>query len=368
MSSEDRIPQPRGNPHFVGHEAAEQALLDAWASGRLPHGWLITGPRGVGKATLACRFARFLLAQESAGGTLPRSLAVDPDLPVARRVASGGHADLRILQRELDEKRRRLRTGIAVEQVRTATEFLRLTPAEGGWRVLIVDPADDLNDHAANALLKMLEEPPPRSLILLLSHAPGALLPTLRSRCRRLALGPLGEPEMLSLIARYVPEVSEADALLLARLSSGSIGRALELAEQGGLGLYRELMALLLSLPRLDVARLHEMADRLGRSGGEGSFRTLGELLVWWLGRLIRRGAGASLPAEPIAGEGECMARLLRAGDLDRWTALWEKTIRRFERTESVHLDRKQVWVATFLDLQALANPQAGPLRSSARA
>ncbi len=175
---------PRENPDLFGHEDAERTFAAAASTGRLHHAWLITGAEGVGKATLAYRLARRLL-----GG----ADAVDhPANPVFRRVARATHADLLTVEREWDEKRKRQRTEIVVEGARDIAGFLRLTPAEGGWRIVVVDGAEHLNRNAANALLKVLEEPPARAVLLLTCAAPGRLLPTVRSRCRRLPLRPLG--------------------------------------------------------------------------------------------------------------------------------------------------------------------------------
>src|SRR5271165_3045369 len=174
-------PEPRANPLLLGHEAAEATLAAALHSGRLHHAWLLTGPAGIGKATLAFRFARRLLAGHGGEG-----LQLDSTHPVFRRVAVGAHADLLTVERAFDPKRKRQRTEIVVDDVRRIGGFLHLTPAEGGWRVVVVDGADELNRNAANALLKVLEEPPPRALLLLTAAAPGRLPATIRSRTRRL--------------------------------------------------------------------------------------------------------------------------------------------------------------------------------------
>ena len=351
------VPEPRANPDLVGHEAAERTLLRAWTSGRLPHAWLIAGPRGIGKATLAFRFARFVLA--GGGGLFGAAddLFVEPADPVARRVASGGHADLRTLQRTFNEKRDRLRSEIVIDDVREVGAFLRLTPAEGGWRVVVVDNADELNRNAANALLKVLEEPPARALLLLVSHAPGRLLPTIRSRCQRLALAALPEATVAGLLARYRPDLDAVDAAALARLAEGSIGRAVELGAAGGLDLYRAVAGLMLGLPRLDSATLHGLGDRFNRPDGEVAFRTAAGLLGRWLGRMVHAGAAGAAPSEVLPGEADCMRRLLAARGLDQWLELWDKIGRLFARTESVSLDRKQVWVTAFLEIEVLARP-----------
>ncbi len=343
-------PEPRANPLLLGHEDAMRELAAAARSGRLPHAWLIWGPRGVGKATLAFRFARHLLA----GGDAD-DLAVDPADPVFRRAASGGHADLLTIERTVNEKTGKLRGEIVVDDVRRAGGFVHMTAAEGGWRVIVVDCVDEMNRNAANALLKVLEEPPARTVLLLVSHAPGRLLPTIRSRCRRLALAALPNATVLDLLRRYWPDLPAEDAVTLARLGEGSIGRALELAEEGGLDLYRAVTGLLMDLPRLDGGALHAMAEKFGRAGGENAFRTASDLLVWWLGRMIRAGTTGVTPAEMVPGEAAAMARLLAGRSLDRWLELWEKTSRLFARTEGANLDRRQVWVAALLDLEVFA-------------
>src|SRR5258708_5465301 len=196
---------PRHNPLLLGHEVAGAALWQAPRSGGLPHAGLLSGPRGIGKATLAFRFARFLFAQGAAAPGLfaapPVSLAVAPEHPVFRRVASGGHADLLVVERSFDPKRKKLRSEIVVDDTRSIAAFLRLTPAEGSWRVVIVDGADVMNRNAANAVLKILEEPPQKAVLLLVSDNPGRLLPTIRSRCRILALKPLAAAEERAALA-----------------------------------------------------------------------------------------------------------------------------------------------------------------------
>lgn len=360
------VPSPAENPNLRGQDAAEAVLLQAYRSGRLPHAWLLTGPRGIGKETLAYRFARFLLAsgesESSSGADLlggptpkPAGLAVPPESPVFRRVAQGAHPDLHRLARSPDPKTGKLRGEIVVGDVRAAESVLRRTSAEGGWRIVICDTADDLNPSAANALLKILEEPPAQAVLLLIGHAPDRLLPTIRSRCCRLPLVPLAEETVVGLLEAYAPETAAADRVALARLSEGRIGRALDLAE-GGLELYRELIAVLADLPRLDVARTYAFGDRLGaRGAGRDAFRTGMELLAWWLARMIRGGAEGRLPAEAVPGETALMARLLAGASLEQWLTLWEKITRLGARAERVNLDRRQVVVTALLEFEALS-------------
>ncbi|MFQ5953447.1 MAG: DNA polymerase III subunit delta' [Kiloniellales bacterium] len=360
-------PRPRETASLLGHEAAERRLLDAWACGRLPHAWLLTGPRGIGKATLAYRLARFLLRNAGKAESIrpPQGLAVDPEDPVFRRVASGGHADLVTVERAWDDKRGRRRGEIVVDDIRGVGAFLRLTPAEAGWRVVVVDSADEMNPNAANALLKCLEEPTERAVLLLISHAPGRLLATIRSRCRRLTLKPLSDQVVARIVKQHYPEMSAPDVGALAGLAEGSAGRALALAAEGGLAVYRELAALLNRLPAVDGEALHALGDKLARPGADALWQAIGELLRGWLVRAVRTGVlGPAGAHEAVAGEAEAMRRLAGPGPgaasgLDRWVEVWEKTDRLLGQSDTANLDRKQVLLDVFFALESAA--RSGP-------
>ncbi len=361
---------PRRSADLIGHRAAEAELLAAWRSGRLSHAWLIGGPRGIGKATLAFRFARFLLARGDAvshdvglpglpgldSGAGPEDLALAPTHPVFLRVASGGHADLLTIERQVNEKTGRLRSDIGVEEVRRLGDFFAKTAAEGGWRVAIVDAADEMSRSAANALLKILEEPPARAVILVVAHAPGGLLATIRSRCRRLVCRPLAAEEVATVLSRRAPALTPPERLALSHLADGSPGRALALAEQGGLAAYRDLLALLETLPDLDLAALHAFAERLARAENQALFRLTGELLSHWLVLVVRSAAAPGLGVgDGAAGEQPLIVRLGRRPSLDRWLDVWEKVNHILERAESVNLDRKQVLLNIFFALARAA-------------
>jgi DNA polymerase III subunit delta' len=364
---EPTAPPPRANPDLLGHEAAEAELRPLFDSGRMPHALLLSGPRGIGKATLAFRLARFVLAQGGrdgggpslfvedggggggAGSSGSSGLAIPPESGTFRRVASGGHADLLTIERAYDPRRRRLRGEIVVGDTREIGTFLRLTPAEGGWRVVVVDGADEMNRNAANALLKILEEPPRRALLLLIAHSPGKLLPTIRSRCRRLALSPLPTETVRQLLVRYRPDLAAADAEAIAALAGGSIGTGLDLADAGGLDLYRSLLGLL-TRPR--VAELHAFADRLARADAEDSYRLVQELIGEVLARLARRAAGHE------AHEGVEMAEL--EGLVERaparvWAGLRDQIGENFNRADGLNLDRKQALLGAFFAIEHAA-------------
>ena len=352
-------PAPRAGANLMGHETAERLFLDAAAAGRLAGAWLITGPEGIGKATLAFRLARFLFAG-GAGQDLfgaPESLAVDEADPIFHRVAASGHADLLTIERTANPRTGKMRNDVVIDDVRRMGPFFHQSAGEGGWRIAIIDGAELMNRNAANAALKLIEEPPQRSLVLLVSHAPARLLPTIRSRCRTMPLKPLKTEQVVLLLERYRPDLEADDHLPLAKLAEGSPGRALRLAELGGLDLYRDLIGLLSKLPRLSPLDVHGLADRLARPTNDMAFRTTLDLLRWWLARLVRHGVGGSGPAPVIEQEAELMARLTALPSLEPWLDVWEKVGRLQERALSVNLDRKQVVLSTFGAMENAARP-----------
>ncbi|MEK7246726.1 MAG: DNA polymerase III subunit delta', partial [Pseudomonadota bacterium] len=257
-------------------------------------------------------------------------LYLAPAHPVFRRVAAGGHADQFTVEPGIDEKKEIRRAGIVVADVRGVGHFLSLTPAEGGWRVVVVDSADEMNRNAANAILKVLEEPPAKAILLLVSHNPGALLATIRSRCQRLVLKPLAEADAVRVLGPLLPSLSAAEVVELARLAEGSPGRALELADEDGLALQRELGELLAALPDLDGVALQRFGDRVGRSGAEAAFRIASEILRRWLARL----AGA---------------------DPGRWLDTRDRVEGLLARVEGLNLDRKTAMMDAFFQLRAAA-------------
>ncbi len=357
-------PHPRDTGYLIGQDAAQAAFLDGFTSGRLHHAWLITGPRGVGKATLAWRIARFLLTtpdpdpEDMFGAPVPTSLDAPEDHPIARRIAAGAEPGLKSVHRSIDEKSKRLRKQIVVEDIRDMASFFQLSATDGGRRVVIIDAADDMNVNAANALLKMLEEPPDRTTLLLICHQPSRLLPTIRSRCRTLRLGPLNADQMAQAMAQAGVDPGP-DASALAELSAGSVGEALRLALLDGLKLYGDVIALLGTMPNLDRPRALSLAETAGARGAEGKLDLLYTLIDIALSRLARTGAGHPPAVQAAPREAEVFARLAsHPAQARAWADTAQTALERARHGRAVNLDPGALVLDTLFKLSATARPQ----------
>ncbi|HUF85870.1 MAG TPA: DNA polymerase III subunit delta' [Thermohalobaculum sp.] len=355
----DRVaghPHPRETRALHGQAAAERAFLAAWAEGRLPHGWLLRGPRGVGKATLAYRIARALIAGGPGGlaDAVPASLDPPEGCKVAARIRAQAEPRLRVLRRTVNEKTGRLRTQILVDDVRAVRRFLSLSIPDGGWRAVIADPADEMNASAANALLKVLEEPPVRTALMLVAHVPSRLLPTIRSRCRNLDLRPLGPADLAAALAGTGVEVGPDEAATLAVLAGGSVGEALRLAAGGGVALYGRIVGALGEGRGIDRARMVALADEAGRRGAEELYALAGRLILTLVGRLARHGVAEVESPEAAPGEAALMAAVARS---PAQAALWAEASARvgaaLSHARAVNLDPGLTIIDTFLDLDA---------------
>src|SRR4051795_945090 len=328
-----QTPHPRQTMSLFGHRDAEQALLHAYQSGRIPHAWLIGGAQGIGKATLAYRMARFVLANSNPmvpSVQRTETLAVDPSDHVARQITAEAHGGLLVLERGLND-RGTLRTVITVDETRETISFFGSTAAVDGWRVCIVDTVDELNPNAANALLKILEEPPQRSLFFLVSHSPARALPTILSRCRKLPLRPLATDDVIRAASKAAdiapddPALSEAAAA-----SEGSVSRALTLLGGDALKLQQRTAALLATLPQVDPRELHALGDALGTSDRVALAAFIDGVERWVSEKLRVDDANANLP------------RLARLAEV------WEKIVRAARDTQDYNLERKPLVFSVF--------------------
>jgi DNA polymerase-3 subunit delta' len=338
---------PRDVDHLFGHEAALQEFADALDGGRMHHAWLIVGPEGVGKATLAYRVARAVLAEGE---------AVDQGHPAFRKVAALSHPNLLLIRRSWVEKSKRYSQWIGIDEVRRLRAFLGHSAGEGGWRVVIVDRADELNQNAANALLKALEEPPPQTLFLLISSAEGRLPVTIRSRTRTLQVRGLDEGDLEQAVrAALARDGYEADDKALATalaLSEGSVRRALELISSEGIDLYGEIASSLAALPEIEGPRLHRQVDRLA---GVGDTERL-DLYLWLLLGLIERLIRFTATAEGATRDERTLAgRLVSPANLGHWALAWEAISEAKTEAFALNLDRSLLVLETWFRLQAVA-------------
>jgi len=324
--------RPRETGALFGHAEAERTLLEAYKGGRIPHAWLIGGSPGIGKATLAYRLARFVLAHpDPQAPTVQKaaSLAVDADHPVARRIAAQAQGDLLVLERVINEDTGKLYTVIRVDDVRRAVPFFGSTAGEGGWRIAIVDAVDNLQREGANALLKVLEEPPARTLLLLVSHAPGRELPTIRSRCRRLLLRSLDAADVARAFAAATGRnADDADVQEVAAASDGSVARSLGFLDGPALVLRQRVLELFAQLPDPDPRALHALGDALGGSEPQ----TLAAFMDMVNGWLSARLSGDTRPARQLA----------------RTAEVWDKVNRAAREVETYNLERKPLVFAVF--------------------
>ena len=359
----DGATHPRFTPLLVGQTSAEAAMLEALAAGRMHHAWLITGPKGVGKATFAWRAARYLLTEPEQNGGLfgdpapPTSLDADPAHPAITRALALSEPRLMLLRRPWVEKDKKFKTQLTVDEVRRLRNFFALSVPDGGRRVVIVDSADELNGPAANALLKQLEEPPANTVFLLISHRPSRLLPTIRSRCRTVRCAPLDAQalgEALSTQEIALPDGATAPAL--AALAGGSVGRAIQLLQGDGLQIYGRLLRLLTGLPDFNRPEAITLADWAANRSQPERFDLTVDLLETLLARLARAGAIGPPDVEAAEGEFALMRRL--CPDLaaaQRWATAQDRLGARLRTGRAVNLDPSALILDSLLDLAATA-------------
>jgi DNA polymerase-3 subunit delta' len=335
-------PHPRHAETLVAHQAAEAEMLSAYRKGRLAHAWLIGGPEGVGKATLAWRFARFLFANPDPKAPAvrgARDLSVDPKAPAARHLAALAHPDFSLVRRAWQPDRKKFASEIQVEHVRAALGVFQMSAAFGGWRVCLVDCAEDLNRNGANALLKMIEEPPERSLILIVSHRPGQVLPTIRSRCRRLRLDPLTEREIVEVVRSLGPPWSDADPAAVAKAAqraNGSVREALARLSPEAEGVGALIDSTVAGLPHPDPRAVARLAEALGGRASVEAFEAFHREICDWL---------AAYAAQTVTSP-------LRAWEIG---ALWDRIRDAGRETEALNLDRRLHVLAVFAEIAATA-------------
>ncbi|WP_150524966.1 DNA polymerase III subunit delta' [Roseibium sediminis] len=338
------VPLPREQSDLIGHAEIERALLDAYRSDRFHHAWILGGPKGIGKATLAFRFARFALAHPDRFGDVvgsASSLSVSSDSTVYHQIAAGAHPNVLHLRRPWDERGKRFKSDLPVDEVRKTVSFFGTTASANAWRVCIVDAADDMNQSSANALLKILEEPPARSVFLVLSHTPGRLLPTIRSRCRRLDLAPLSEGELATGLSKFAPDLaaSERDIRDVTSYADGSLRSAFVLLAGDGLAIARGFMKLVQEGGSPSIGALHGLGDLVSARGQSDNWESFQHVAEHYLHGLLAQSARSGPSGLSIAHE---------------ISGLWEQFNQAVRDADALNLDRKQVVLDLVLKLARL--------------
>lgn len=338
----DGILLPREQAAVIGHVAAEKAFLEAYLLGRLHHAWLITGPRGVGKATFAFRAAKFLMSQSSqpmAAAKICTDLSSDAATATVAKISHGSHGQLLHLTRDWDSDRKRFKQDLTVDTIRKTNRFFGSTASEGGWRIAIIDAADDMNASASNALLKILEEPPKNSLFFVICHRPGRLLPTIRSRCRQLPLRPLEESDLIKAaqsVADASIAASDADMMSLVRAARGSVRRLIQLIGSDSGKQVAHIEAFLSSAAK-NPAIAHALSDEMSRATSDDMF---GLFQSEVLAHLHQRATD--------------LARSAALSDACQVSEAYQSLVDEFRRQEAFNLDRKQLVLCVARTLAAL--------------
>ena len=371
LISSDQIegyPHPKVTKKLFGHQFAEQEFINCFKSNKLHHGWLITGEKGIGKATFAWKMAKFLLTQpipsrepnELFGSSNDsRNNGQDENLKKAiiAKILAESEPRLVVVRKSFDEKRKTFRSSIRVDEVRHLKTFFALSVSDGGGRVAIIDCAEDLNINAANALLKTLEEPPKDTIFLLVSHNPQSLLPTIKSRCRELRLSSLTESDLKSALEQINLTIPENDSKIYSSLGSGSVGNTIRLLEHDGAGLYRTLLSFLNQLPNLNGFELEKFIGTFSGNKNRSRLELFIELLNTVIARLSKAGImGYSSADQIIEDEKEIFTKLCpNRISAKKWAELAKTQSENLKHGLAVNLDPGSLILDTFFRIEDCA-------------
>ena len=360
-------PHPKVTKNLFGHQSAEHEFINCFKSGKLHHGWLITGSKGIGKATFAWRVAKFLLSQPSANieknRLLDNSKNINTEIDdaainvITARILAESEPRLAVIRKSYDEKRKTFRSSIRVDEIRRLKSFFSLSVTDGGYRVAIIDCADDLNINAANALLKTLEEPPKNTVFLLISHNSQSLLPTIKSRCRELRLTSLADSDLINALKQLNLEIPEHDSEIYSLLGSGSVGNSIRLLEHDGASLYRTLLSFLNQLPNLNNFELEKFITTFLGNKNKSRLELFIELLNMAIARISKAGImGNSYSHQLLKDEIEIFEKLCPTPNIARkWAELAQKQSEKLKHGLAVNLDPGSLILDTFFQIEDCA-------------
>jgi len=360
---------PRLSTLCLGHEMIEAALMPQIASGRIPHAMIFAGPEGIGKATFAYRLARYILARgtggdeaNSGGGLFGEMLPPPPppttlDIPADnldfQRIAAGSHSDMLVVEREYDEERQRFKGELSVKLVRQIQPFMSLKAAQGGWRVVIVDDADTMTEEAQNAILKILEEPPPKALLILVTHRPGRLLPTIRSRCRFMRFDAPNMTDFSRLLRENHPDLTPRELETLHGITEGSVGSSLRLTGEGGLEAVTNVIGMMHDWPTWNWTQIHTLAEVMSRPGQDDTLDAFRQVMQWMADSLLQAKARGAALTGPL--DNEALNRMLAHHSLAQWLEMADGLRTHFETAQRANLDRRHAVMGAFSVLSAAA-------------
>jgi DNA polymerase-3 subunit delta' len=363
--NQEELKPPRETTEWLGDGSIEQEILGFIQNNRMPHALIFAGPEGIGKQTMAFRLARYLLSGKHSGLDQTESLFTDEmapkendeslyvpnDDPVFKKVASGGHPDLLTIEKKLDEKTNVYKDSVVIEDIRKVTPFLRLTASvDNGWRIVIVNDADTMTRNAQNALLKILEEPPENTLLILVTHKPGMLLPTIRSRSHVVNFRVLDKENFSSLLSLSSPELSTEDINILYELSGGSAGKGIRLEEDGGVKTITKVIELIQTWPDWDWENIYNFAESTLRKSDKNAFITFKEVFLWSIESILRSKAKAT--ALPSILNNEHISSMLSYYTLNNWIEIYEKANKNFQSFDQSNLDKRQIIIMSFMLLE----------------
>lgn len=350
---------PRENPHFFGHDDLEEGILKLFNSGKMPHALIFAGAEGIGKQTFAFRLTRFLMTREVADPNQDALFCPEPqaeaanldvsfDNPVFRRIAAGGHSDIIVVDRKFDEDKGQFKASVEVDEIRKIAPFLRMTAGDGGWRVAIINDADTMTRNAQNSVLKILEEPPDNTLLILIAHRPGALIPTIRSRARVINFSPLTQGDFQTLLSKQGHYFSPEEISALYTLSEASIGRAVELIDGGGLDVMSKVISVFEGYPDWKWSQIHVIAEDMARSGNSDGFMMFQNVMNWIARQLtVAKARGQELPAGPMSAL-DLFEDMLKKSSLEGLIRICETLQSHFETVNRSNLEKRQAVLRAF--------------------